>query len=141
MDNFYEWTSTDELSYLHGRDVKSAFEKLLSGVGKSPVNSEACVQSGKCHPTITKWSMMALVGGAMENEVGNFTIWKTAMATQSTGQPYSYRLGCLDYHTTKPMGNGRIDRESRPRWWASTTTGRPWRTIAFFSAPNGLQRW
>lgn len=59
--------------------------------------------------------MMALVGGAKANEVeypsiaksiayaieGNFTIWEAAMATQSTGQPYSYMLGCLDYHTNE----------------------------------------
>jgi pimeloyl-ACP methyl ester carboxylesterase len=126
MDHFYQWAGNNQTSALHGQDVGPMLKSLLNRLEKTPYHSAACAQSGKCYPTVSKWSMLGQIGSSIQHEPewpamaksiaaavqGNFTAWLSATSTSETSQSFSYQLGCLDYYSNETYDQWANRREA-----------------------------
>jgi hypothetical protein len=127
MEYFYRWARNNQSSALYGQDAGPLFKTLLDQLEKTPYQSKACEQSGKCSPTVSKWSVMGKVSSDIQHEYlwptiaesiaeaarGNFTAWLSATgAASETSSTYSYQIGCLDYYSNETYDQWANRREA-----------------------------
>lgn len=120
LDQFFGWCDRNTSCALHGKNIRGAFDELLSRADKTPIPALGC--NGTCQPNVTGEDIRYNVqnylefvdaplmpnwidlGGAIAQALeGNATILSTALATDETsvslmGSPYSYlAIGCQDW--------------------------------------------